>query len=169
MQTKIGGFYRVYTPMWKTVKDRDVAAPFATPSRLAAPQTWPRSDALADWRLGAAMRRGAPVVAAHCAVGEEAALDRLDMFTRNQIGAYGIGRNAVAEDGTSRLSAALALGEIGPRTCWHAGQRALAEGMAGAETWLKELIWREFAYHLMHHTPHILTDNWRPDLSLIHI
>ena len=41
--------------------------------------------------------------------------------------------------------------------------RALQEGKPGAEIFLKELVWREFAYHLMHHTPHILTGNWKPD------
>jgi deoxyribodipyrimidine photo-lyase len=25
------------------------------------------------------------------------------------------------------------------------------------------LVWREFAYHLMYHTPHILSGNWKPD------
>ena len=28
---------------------------------------------------------------------------------------------------------------------------------------MKELVWREFAYHLMHHTPHILDRNWKED------
>ena len=27
----------------------------------------------------------------------------------------------------------------------------------------KELIWREFAYHLLHHTPHIATAHWREE------
>ncbi|MEH6832915.1 MAG: FAD-binding domain-containing protein, partial [Sulfitobacter sp.] len=61
------------------------------------------------------------------------------------------------------LSENLALGEISPHQCWHAGQRALHEGKAGAETFLKELVWREFAYHLMHHTPRILERNWREE------
>ncbi|MEL6207137.1 MAG: FAD-binding domain-containing protein, partial [Pseudomonadota bacterium] len=74
-------------------------------------------------------------------------------------------RDMVAEDGTSRLSAHLSLGEIGPRTCWHAGLRARDEGRAGAETFLKELVWREFAYHLLYHTPHIAEDNWREEWS----
>ena len=65
--------------------------------------------------------------------------------------------------GTSRLSENLALGEISPRTCWHAGLHALHSGKDGAETFLKELVWREFAYHLMHHTPHILHANWKPE------
>ncbi len=37
------------------------------------------------------------------------------------------------------------------------------EGRAGAEHFLKELVWREFAYHLLHHTPHITTRNWREE------
>ena len=35
------------------------------------------------------------------------------------------------------------------------------EGARGAEHFLKEVVWREFAYHLVWHTPHILTRNWR--------
>jgi deoxyribodipyrimidine photo-lyase len=41
--------------------------------------------------------------------------------------------------------------------------RALHEGRAGAEHFLKELVWREFAYHLLHHSPHITTRNWREE------
>jgi deoxyribodipyrimidine photo-lyase len=39
----------------------------------------------------------------------------------------------------------------------------MGEGKAGAEHFLREVVWREFAYHLMWHTPHLLTDNWRRD------
>jgi len=36
-------------------------------------------------------------------------------------------------------------------------------GHDAAEIFLKELVWREFAYHLAHHTPHILNSNWRQE------
>jgi len=39
----------------------------------------------------------------------------------------------------------------------------MAEGKAGAETFLKEVIWRDFSYHLVYHTPHITRGNWRPE------
>jgi deoxyribodipyrimidine photo-lyase len=42
-------------------------------------------------------------------------------------------------------------------------RRCAPTGAPGAETFLKELVWREFAYHLMHHTPHIASRNWRPE------
>jgi deoxyribodipyrimidine photo-lyase len=76
---------------------------------------------------------------------------------------YDTTRDQPAVDGTSGLSENLSLGEISPHQCWHAGIRALNEGKAGAETFLKELVWREFAYHLMHHTPRILDANWKED------
>jgi deoxyribodipyrimidine photo-lyase len=75
---------------------------------------------------------------------------------------YDEGRNLVAVQGTSGLSQNLAWGEIGARAVWHAAMRPFHEGRGG-ETFLKELIWREFAYHLLHHTPHIATQNWRAD------
>ena len=163
VQTKTGGFYKVFTPMWKSVKDSHIAASLPTPARLAAPQSWPASQDLDDWHLDAGMNRGAAVVAAHAQVGEQAAQDRLGLFIEDWVQDYVTNRDLPAVKGTSRLSENLALGEISPRQCWHAGLRAREEGKQGAETFLKELVWREFAYHLLHHTPHILRTNWKPD------
>ncbi|MEP1766068.1 MAG: deoxyribodipyrimidine photo-lyase [Sulfitobacter sp.] len=162
VQTKTGGFYKVFTPFWNSVKGRDVPAPLPAPTNIPSPEVWPASDTLADWQLGAAMGRGAAVVQPHCRVGEAAAQSRLQHFCGNAIAAYQANRDLPAVDGTSNLSENLALGEISPQQCWHAGLRAMHEGKAGAETFLKEIVWREFAYHLMHHTPHILTSSWRP-------
>ena len=164
VETGQGGFYRVYTPFWRAVKDRDVAAAAPAPAALRAPDVWPVSDDLGDWHLGAAMRRGAAVVLAHQTVGELAAQAKLDLFLDGPIDQYSDARNLPDRPGTSGLSQNLALGEIGPRHVWHAAMRVwLGSGSAGAETYLKELIWREFAYHLLHHTPHIAIRNWRED------
>jgi len=163
VRTGNGGFYKVYSPMWRAVKDRDVAAPQPAPARLPAPGAWPGSDRLDDWRMGAAMDRGAAICLPHQCVGEEAAQGRLGAFVAHRIGAYAETRNNPAIAGTSNLSENLAYGEISLRACWHAGLRALQDGAEGAEPWLKELVWREFAYHLMYHTPRILRANWKPD------
>jgi deoxyribodipyrimidine photo-lyase len=158
-----GGYYRVYTPYWNAVRGRDPGAPLPAPGRLPAPADWPASESLDAWGLGAAMDRGAAVVAAHVRVGEEAARDRLGVFLAEGIDGYADRRNLPAEDGTSRLSQNLAWGEISIRSVWHAALRAREEGRRGAETFLKELVWRDFAWHLVHHTPHITTENWRED------
>lgn len=163
VETGQGGFYRVYTPYWRAVRGRDVAAPVAAPTRVPVPETWPASDRLEDWHLGAAMRRGAVVVAAHVTVGESAARARLERFLAERVDRYAIARDLPAEAGTSNLSENLTYGEIGIRRVWHAALMAFERGSAGAETFLKELVWREFSYHLMHHTPQITHANWKPE------
>ncbi len=163
VETKTGGYYRVFSPMWKAVRQRDIPAPEPRPGAIPAPDHWPRSDRLEDWALGAGMRRGADVVGSHVLAGEAAAQERLDLFLDAGIGAYDTRRDIPGVDGTSGLSQYLSLGEISPQRCWHAGLRARQEGQPGADTFLKELVWREFAYHLMYHSPHILTGNWRPE------
>jgi deoxyribodipyrimidine photo-lyase len=94
-------------------------------------------------------------------VGEEAARGRLGSFIANSIEDYKARRDFPGEESTSRLSENLAWGEISPATLWHAGMRAMHEGAKGAEHFLKEVVWREFAYHLIYHTPHIVEENWR--------
>ena len=161
--TGAGGFYRVYTPFWNAVKGLPVAPPLPAPKALPAPDVWPVSDDLASWDLGAGMRRGAAVVRPYQQVGEQAAQARLAGFIDAKVAAYKFRRDFMAEDASSGLSENLTYGEISPRQIWHAGQRALHEGAAGAEHFLKELVWREFAWALMHHTPHIAHTNWRPE------
>jgi deoxyribodipyrimidine photo-lyase len=109
-----------------------------------------------------AMRRGAEVVAPHLVVGEEAARARLDAFLDGPVERYARARDRLAQEGTSGLSENLTYGEIGPRTCWHAGHAALDAGR-GDESWLKEIVWREFAYHLLHHFPAMPEATWRPE------
>ena len=163
VETQQGGYYKVYTPFWNAVKTTGVDEPRAAPSRIPAPGEWPASDDLQDWQMGAAMNRGADVVRPFVQLGEKAAQSRLGAFMAHGVAGYKANRDIPGMDGTSNLSENLSLGEITPHQCWHAGRRAMEEGKAGAETFLKELVWREFAYHLMHHTPRILDRNWRED------
>ena len=163
VMTGQGGPYRVYTPFWNAVAARDCPAPLARVKTLRPPQGWPASDRLDDWHLAAAMRRGAPIVAAHTQAGEAAAEVRADVFLAGAVAGYGTGRNMVAEAGTSGLSPHLALGEIGPRRLWHGAVRAEGEGKRGAFTFRKELVWRDFAHHLLYHYPTLPHDNWKPE------
>ena len=162
VETKTGGMYKVFTPYWRAVSGRDVEAPLPKPGSIAAPDVWPSSENLEDWELGRGMKRGKAIVAAHAQVGEDAAQDRLAEFMEHSVSAYGDRRDLPAVVGTSTLSENLSLGEISPHQCWHAGQRVEQSGQGKAGSFLRQLVWRDFAYHLMHHTPHMLTDNWKP-------
>ena len=163
VQTGQGASYRVYTPFSKALWSRPVPPAAPPPRHWPSPEFWPASDRLERWHLCRAMQRGAAVVLPHQTVGEAAAQDRLARFLEGPIGTYKARRDYLGEDATSGLSENLALGEIGPRQVWHAGWRAMQDGAPGAEHFLKELLWREFAGHLMYHSPQMATQNWRPD------
>ena len=162
VETKTGGYYRVYSPMWKNVRDWELPVCLPRPATLTAPDDWPQSDALDNWQMGADMDRGAGILAQHCVVGEDKALTRLHAFIEDRVHAYKRTRDLPSIKGTSGLSENLTYGEISPLTCWHAGWAALHAGKSEAEVFLKELVWREFAYHLAHHSPEITTRNWKP-------
>ncbi len=159
-----GGYYKVYSPFWRAVSARGFDAPRPMVRHLPPPTVWPVSEVLEAWRLGLDMRRGGAIVARHQRVGEAAALARLEEFTSGAIADYRALRDFPDKtEATSGLSENLAWGEIGPRTIWAAGQRAMHQGAAGAEHFCKELVWREFAYHLLHHSPELETKCWRPE------
>lgn len=161
VETGQGGPYKVYTPFWKALRGRDPGAPLPAPGRIPAPECWPGSERLEDWAMGAAMQRGEAIVASHAVVGESAAQGRLGAFCAHTIAQYREGRDFPARPATSDLSENLTTGEISPRTVWAAGWRAVEEGKPGAETFVKELVWREFAHHLAFHYPDLDRANWR--------
>jgi deoxyribodipyrimidine photo-lyase len=165
IETAAGGFFKVYTPFWKALSARGVASPLAAPAYLSTPGDWPMSDVLSGWHLDAGLNRGVAVLAQHAQVGEGAALARLDRFLAGPVETYRTDRDYPALNAVSGLSENLTYGEIGPRRIWHAAQaiEAAEPGHAGALHFRKELAWRDFAHHLMYHTPHILTESWRPD------
>lgn len=87
--------------------------------------------------------------------GEDGAQARFASFL-NHLAAYPGERDRPDREGVSRLSPHLRFGEISPRQIWHAVRAAALadpESAAGAEAYLRELGWREFARHLLHHFP----------------
>ena len=155
--------YRVFTPFWRAMRGMEVPEPLPEVDELRSITDWPESEDPEDWPLRSDMNRGAAVVARHIHVGEAAALTRLSRFLDAKAAEYVRQRDLLAEDGTSGLSENLTYGEISPRTVWHAASSALRDGVAGAETFLKELAWREFAWHLFHARPDMDHANWRSD------
>ena len=160
LQTQAGDPYKVYTPFWKALDAKGVPNPCEVPKHLTAPSDWPGSEDLADWTLGAAMRRGAPILANHAVIGEEAAGKRLTSFLEKRVVGYKDDRDFPAKPAVSGLSENLTYGEVGPRRIWH---EALPHTGEGGVHFRKELAWRDFAHHLLFHFPQIETENWRND------
>ncbi|MCW5746812.1 MAG: deoxyribodipyrimidine photo-lyase [Alphaproteobacteria bacterium] len=165
--SRSGGSFKVFTPFHKAcLAMTSPGTPLAAPDRLRVPPTWPASDALADWRLLPDTPDWAGGLRAAWRPGEPAALQTLARFLDERLAGYVTARDRPDLDGTSRLSPFLAAGNIGPRQIWHAAR--LAAGRAGAtagraaEKFLAELVWREFAYHLLYHHEALPEANLRP-------
>jgi deoxyribodipyrimidine photo-lyase len=156
---KQGGPFQVFTPFWKHCRTRPVEAPIPFKAKsLSAPAAWPDSLSLADFELLPKVPWDAEF-AAHWRPGEEGAVKRLNRFARGAMDAYRERRDIPGEDGTSRLSPWLRFGELSPRQIWAAAEaHCRVEGgdiaSGGAATFLSEVGWREFGYHLLYHFPH---------------
>ena len=79
----------------------------------------------------------------------------------NCIESYATRRDIPSDFATSHLSPYLAWGEVSPRQLYAS---LLKRNMQGrTEPWIRQLGWREFAVHLMHHFPHLVNRPLRPE------
>lgn len=158
-----GGPYRVFTPFWKTLQRTLIETPpLPAPAALEtiAVQTSDRSP-LESLQLlpNLAWDEG---LYSNWRPGEIGAQARLHAALDTRLLDYPQARDLPAREGTSRLSPHLHFGELGPRQVWYA-VRAWASGNTGAgymeaaESFLRQLAWREFAMHLLYHFPHTAT------------
>ncbi len=158
VQNKAGGPFQVFTPFWKHCQTLAVEAPVKLPAGpVAAPAKWPKSLELDELKLLPALKWDAGF-ATMWQPGEAGALKRLKKFAAGAMSDYAEQRNRPDSDGTSALSPHLHFGEISPRQIW-AAVRALSKDSGvfpvnrGAQVFLAEVGWREFAHHLLYHFP----------------
>jgi deoxyribodipyrimidine photo-lyase len=150
--------YQVFTPFWNKVTSLDAPSLARSPAKKIP---WlnplvPSCD-LAEFELLPKL----PWAAAfpeHFRPGESGARASLDRFLDGAAPKYRSARDIPAEAGTSRLSPHLHFGEISVRRVWHEVQARLlktrdSKARESLQTYLKEIAWREFAYHLLFHFP----------------
>jgi deoxyribodipyrimidine photo-lyase len=104
--------------------------------------------------------------------GEVEAQRRLEKFTSSMVYHYADYRNRLDIDGTSSLSPYLRFGMLSARQAAWAVREAEALAVDsitrnGAETWLNELIWREFYAAIMYHFPYVRETAFRPALRSV--
>jgi len=87
--------------------------------------------------------------------GEQHALDSMADFCEQQLVDYKKDRDVPSIDGTSRLSASLAVGILSVRQCWQMANNIKLQSAQhdGIDTWVSELVWRDFYRHLLHFYP----------------
>ncbi len=164
--TKSGGPYQVFTPYWKTCLAQSVdPAPLPTPEIIPGRERWPASESLADWKL-LPRRHWDAGFRAEWSPGEAGATTHLARFLQQAIANYREGRNTPGAVGTSRLSPHLHFGEISPRQVWCGVHEAFRGAPPeDARTFLTEIGWREFAYHILFHFPQTPVSPLRADFE----
>jgi len=160
--TGAGTPYRVFTPFAKACRARLQTAPARALPALSA-QSWqvpaavramPAPATLIE-HLGAgglsAERAGQMALQWPASTTE--AQGRLDDFIENRVAGYQKDRDYPSLNGTSALSPYLAAGLVSARQCLDAAlganQGESDTGQTGVVTWINELLWREFYWHLM--------------------
>jgi deoxyribodipyrimidine photo-lyase len=156
--------YTVFTPFsraWKAQVDLSPAWVLPAPEKISTPPE-PRSERLPEQPD---LPKEIPFQP-----GETQAQRRLNSFIYGRSEAaiyqYGQGRNQLDADGTSKISPYLRFGMLSARQAathaWLAMTSAPdAEARKSAETWLNEIIWREFYIHILHHFPAVRQSNFR--------
>jgi len=95
----------------------------------------------------------------HWPAGEAEAQSRLTRFLDEVIDDYHHLRDLPAKPGTSQLSTYLAAGVISPRQCLHGAlacnRGEFDSGSTGVQTWINELLWREFYKHILTGYPQV--------------
>ena len=165
LQTKTGGPYKVFTPFWKNLISHPLMiAPLPRPSKLNSVSA--SSSRLEELELRPKLS-WADGFSKVWTPGHQAAQTTLTSFAQSTVEDYKVDRDLPAKPGTSRLSPRLRFGEISPRQVWQQVQHYHSDALKGegTEAYLREIGWREFAYHLIYHFPETLHAPLRPQFE----
>lgn len=163
VQTGTGGPYKVFTPFYRNVRAAlRQRAPHDAPGTLPAVPTALESESIQALGLSPGLAWDAGFWDTW-RPGEAGAGQALEVFIDGALHGYLDQRDLPDRVGTSLLSPHLHFGEIAP---WRVMARLEAERSAKLDTdidgFIRQLIWREFAHHLMYHFPHTVEENLNP-------
>lgn len=162
-----GAYFKVYTPFSRACFASGEPRPPRPKSSVKWYSKGIASDQLSDWHLLPTKPNWANGLKRVWQPGEAGAVKLLSAFLEDGLKGYADGRDRTDLEHTSRLSAHLHWGEISPHQVWHATRHAMsrAEGALDrdGEKFLKEVLWREFAYNLLHHNPTFPEKAFRPE------
>lgn len=158
-----GSPYVVFTPFSKTWKSLPLPG---TDSLLPAPQHIRTPKGIHTEKVPANL---VDISKQPFPAREIRALERLERFYQGAeapIWKYAAQRNRPDLEGTSQLSPYLRFGMLSARQAIAAAKYAIENAPSpaaqiSAETWLSELIWREFYINILYHFPQVLDQNFR--------
>ncbi|NUO50820.1 MAG: deoxyribodipyrimidine photo-lyase [Polyangiaceae bacterium] len=162
LRTGAGKPFSVFTPFAKAARR---AVPSSAPKRhpKSLPPV-PRNLGIETTKLPSLSHLGITHNPRVLHGGEPAARDRLERFLKKGLANYASARDQLEPQGTSRLSADLKFGTLSIRAVWHAVASSDAPA-ADVDKLESELLWREFAYHVLWERPSVLEHPFREDFE----
>jgi len=140
--------YRVFTPFYKAARAQGLIEPHAGVSTEDLARLVEVPDSSRQQIEALPRRAWMEAFAEHGQPTRAAALERLEAFASGPLAAYAEARDNPAGAGCSAMSPYLHFGQISPREI-----ARRVRGLEGAEPYLRELIWREFAHYIGYHWP----------------
>ncbi len=163
LQTKQRGPYQVFTPFWRAaLADWRRQATHDAPDRIEDVEEGPDGVALDALKLAPSQRWDESFWETW-PPGEAGAHEALEIFVDGALHGYREQRDRPDRTGTSRLSPHLHFGEIAPWRVIAKLEHARSAGTdADIDGYIRQLGWREFAHHLLHHFPDTADHNLNP-------
>ena len=160
LATKAGDPFRVFTPFWNAAcRAWAPQSPFPAPTQLPSFPALPGETTLDALRLKPE-RGWDDSFWAHWTPGEAGADAALQTFIADGLRNYRRGRDVPSQSLTARLSPHLHFGEIAP---WRVVDAVAQAGpMEERAAFVREMVWREFAVHVLHHFPQTTDANFNP-------
>ncbi|MBA3957728.1 MAG: deoxyribodipyrimidine photo-lyase [Parachlamydiaceae bacterium] len=153
ISNKQGKPFQVFTPYWKAcLASPSPEPPLPVPKVIHPIKQTIHSDTLESLHLLPRIHWDEGIKQSWIP-GATEAKKLLSRFLKEGIASYKEQRDRPDVEGISRLSPYLHFGEISPRMIWHAVHKAFSAKPEISETYLRQLGWREFAYHLLYHFP----------------
>ncbi|HNB70588.1 MAG TPA: deoxyribodipyrimidine photo-lyase [Acidobacteriota bacterium] len=160
--TKAGTPYTVFTPYKNNALTVPVQTPQPAPHRITTPA------GIASEPIPTIQELGFSTSAILPKGGIEEAHRRLDEFAASRLNQYANQRDLPYLEGTSRLSPYLHFGCVSPRRVFWTAFQALHQTQPATapresvETWISELLWRDFYLQILYHFPHVETGAFKP-------
>jgi deoxyribodipyrimidine photo-lyase len=152
IKNKSGQPFKVFTPFYKAFLARGAPAEaIGKPKKIISDPNLSLPEGSVDaLRLLPEAPRWDRTLMKGWPTSEDAWWKAWKSFRQHALMDYPRGRDLPAVHGTSRMSVPLHYGQISPRVLF---AEARAHANAGTETWLRQLVWREFAIASLFHQP----------------
>ncbi|MFN6991288.1 MAG: cryptochrome/photolyase family protein [Fervidobacterium sp.] len=175
LRTNEGKPYSIFTPFWRRFQEEVIIQPpIAKPEKIIFSSEEIGQNSIEELGLKPKINWYTKMENfwGMWNISENGAWKRLNEFIENYLILYKNSREYPYIDGTSLMSPYLAAGNISPKQIWYKvvsfsnnANGNLKELSEGAQSFLRQLAWREFSYHILYHNNFMVDQNLKKEFD----